>query len=273
MRRRLGRELLAMRSEKKLTAKQVAAVADVAESSVTRIEKATLGVRVNTIKAIVDVYEPTAERRAALLELARAANAGTWWHAYVGGTLPKWFQLYVDLEAEADSLSIFDPQYINGLVQTEDYARAMYLAARPNETDDEVDRLVAVRMERQKRLIAGELSLNLIIDESVLRRQFGGPTVLKAQLEHLIELAELRRVSMQILPECGQPGVAGGFTILEFEDVSDPTVVYIEHEVGALTLEKPAQIRGYARAYGRLQTAALDLKASADSVARRIKEM
>jgi uncharacterized protein DUF5753 len=217
-------------------------------------------------------HEPTAERRSAVLELARAANSDTWWHSYVGTALPKWFELYVDLEAEASELSIFDPQYINGLVQTEEYARAM-MAARPDESDKDIDRTVAMRMERQKRLTEGRLRLQLIIDESALRREFGSPEVMKGQLEHLLELSKLRRVSLQILPERSQPGIVGGFTILEFPEEDDPTVVYIEHDAGALTLEKPTHVRQYTRAYGRLRTAALDRKASAAHIAEVIKEM
>lgn len=273
MRRRLGRELLALRTSSKKTAKAVAQAADLAESSVTRIEKATLAVRVNTIKAIVDVYDPPPDRRAAVLELARAANSDTWWHAYAGGTLPKWFEVYVDLEAEASELSIFDPQYINGLVQTEDYARALYLAGRPDESDEEIERLVAVRMARQKRLVDGKMSLKLILDQWALRREFGSPDITRAQLERLLELGQLRRATIQVLPNRNQPGIMGGFTILEFEDECDLPVVYTESEAGGLYQEKPVQIRQYARAYGRLQTAALDPEASANHIAQVIKEL
>lgn len=273
MRRRLGRELLALRNDKKLTAKRVASTADLAESSVTRIEKATLPVRVNTIKAIVDVYEPPQEQREAILELARAANSDTWWHAYAGGTLPKWFEVYVDLEAEASELSIFDAQYINGLVQTEEYARALYRAGRPEETDEEIERLVAVRMKRQKRLVNNQLSLRLVIDELALQRPFGGREVMRHQLERLMELAELRRVSFQILPAGEQPGIMGGFHILEFAHPDDPPVVYVEHEAGALYLEKAAQIRAYGRAYDRLRAAARSPQDSAVQIAQLLKEM
>ena len=149
----------------------------------------------------------------------------------------------------------------------------MYMAARPDESEASIERYIAMRLERQKRLADGKLRLHLIIDESVLRREFGGPEVMRGQLEHLIKMSKLRRVSLQVLPERGQPGINGGFTILEFPEEDDPTVVYIEHDAGALTLEKPTQVRQYTRAYGRLQTAALDEKASVARIAEVIKEM
>ncbi len=160
-----------------------------------------------------------------------------------------------DLGPRPSELAIFDPQYINGLVQTEDYTRAMYRAGGPR-TDNEIERLVSIRMRRQQRLIDGQLPLRLIIDEFALRREFGGPEVMRGQLDRLLELAELRWVSLQVLPSADSPGSSAGFIILDFPGRADPTVVYVEHEAGALYVEKHAQIRPYAAAYDRLRAAA-----------------
>lgn len=273
IRRRMGRELAALRKASGLTVEQVARSADVNPSSVSRIEAAKMPARVVTIKSILDVYEPTPDQRAAVVELARQATADTWWHPYVGGALPKWFEFYVDLEQEADTLSIYDAQFVNGLAQTEEYARALFRASRPDATSERIDKLVQLRMDRQRRVVDGKVSLILILDELALRRRFGDHGIMRRQYEHLLELADIPGVSLAVLSVDAQPGVVGSFTVLDFPADEDPSVVYIEHEVGALYLEKSAQIRQYARAYGRLQTAALDLEASASRIAQLVKEL
>lgn len=273
-RRRLGRVLAAERDQAGLSVEQLAGKAEVAVSTINRIESGKMGAKLATLKTIMDVLKVPAERREVIRSLARHANSAAWWQPYTGdGVLPDWFELYVDLEEEASDLAIFDPQYINGLVQTEDYAREMYRIGRPNDADDTIDRLVAVRMERQRKLVDGGMSLRLVMDESVLSKQFGGPAVMKGQLRRLLDLAELRRVEMQILPAAGQPGIIGGFHLLDFPDPQDPPVVYIEHEAGAWYLEKPPQIHAYARAYDRLRAAARSPQDSVAHVAQLVKEL
>lgn len=274
LRRRLGRELAGLRGERGMKAAEAAKAARVAQSTVSRVESGEMAVRVNTVRGMLDAYDVTGARRTALLELAEHANTGrAWWHSYRDGALPDWFEIYVDLEGEADSLSIYDAQFVNGLVQTPDYARAIYRAARPEATSEELDRLVQLRMDRQKRLVDGSLTLILIMDEMALLREHGSREVMRGQYRRIAELAEMPRISIAILPRTVQPGVVGSFTMLDFPAEEDPSVVYIEHEAGALYLEQPTEIRQYSRAYGRLQTAALDLGSSAARVAQMAKEM
>jgi transcriptional regulator with XRE-family HTH domain len=273
LRRRLGRELTKLREDRGLLAEAAAKLASVSQSTISRVESGKLAVRVNTIRGMLDAYEVVGGKRDALLELAGQANTGTaWWHSYRGGPLPDWFEIYVDLEGEADSLQIVDMQFVNGLVQTAEYARAVYRAARPDADADQIETLVQLRMDRQKRLTSGGQDLTLVIDETALLRQYGGPDVMRDQYRHLVELAERPRISVALVPADAQAGVVGSFTILDFPEEDDPSVVYIEHDAGALYLEDPAEIRQYARAYGRLQTAALDLKSSAARIAKMIKE-
>lgn len=273
LRRRLGRELAKMREQAGMKAEDAAKGAAMAQSTISRIESGKLAVRVNTIRGVLDAYEVTGERRTALLALAEQANSGqAWWHSYRDGPLPDWFEIYVDLEGEADTLSVYDNQFVNGLVQTEGYARALYRAGRPDDTDEQIDKLVQLRMDRQKRLVDGGLSLILIVDEMALRRPYGAPEVMRQQYRHLLELAALPRIQITVLPFDAQPGVVGSFTLLDFPAEEDPSVVYIEHEAGAMYLEKPAEIRRYARAYGRLQTASLGLKASAARISELTRE-
>lgn len=271
IRRRLGRELAALRKAAGLTADQVSKHADVDGSSITRIENAKLAARVTTIRAILDAYQPAPDRRAAIVELARQANAHTWWHDFAGGTLPKWFEVYVDLEAEASELATWDVQFINGLVQTADYSRALFSGSRPEAKLDDIERQIELRMGRQKRVLNGELSVRMVLDESALLRRYGSKETMQGQLEHLAEVAQLRNVSFQLLPLGTKESVVGSFHLVDFADPEDPPVVYIEHEHGGLYLEKPNQIRQYARSYDRLRAAALSPEETAERVAQLVR--
>lgn len=255
-RRRLAVALRKLRDAANMTAEQAATGADISQASLSRIENAVVAIKVNTVKALLDTYRITGDVRDTLLQLARQSNQQGWWQSF-SDAVPKWFQPYVDLEAEADELSIYDTQFINGLVQTKEYAQAIYLASRPDDTTEETDRLVDLRMARQQRLLESKLRLRLVICEWVLRQPYGGEATMRAQIHHLAELSELRNVALQLLPSKALPGVVGSFTILDFPDPADLSIVYLENELGALYLEKPEEVRQYARVFGRLRAAAL----------------
>lgn len=271
-RRRLGRELLKARKAASLTAEQTAAEAGVNASTVSRLEAGSMGFKLTTIRALLDVYSVPTDDRKALLALAKASGQQTWWHSY-DDVLPDWFEVYVDLEAEASSLATWDTQFINGLVQTEDYARALFSGSRPEAATSDIDRQVDLRISRQKRLMDGELFVRMVLDELALRRTYGNPQVVRAQLEHLAEIAELRNVSFQVLPVTAKENVVGSFHLVEFDQKDDPALVYIEHENGSLYLEKPKKVAQYARAYDRLRAAALSPEASAEMIWHLSKEM
>lgn len=264
-RRRLGRELRRLRDERSLRLDDVAPEVDIAPATLSRIELAQVEIKPNTVRALVSHYEVDAEQAEALVNLAREARQQVWWHAY-GDVLPDWFEVYVDLETESDMLSVYDAQVVNGLLQTEDYARAIFSPAVSNR--DEVERRVELRMERQKRVSSGELRLHCVMDECVLHRSYGGPAVMAAQIERLIDLAQLSNVSLQVLPAGAMVGVFGVFTVLEFPEPADPRVVYLEHDGGALYLEKAEQTRQYARLYDSLRAAALSPEASVAHLAQ-----
>lgn len=266
-RRRLGRELAALRKERNLRTEDVAHEVGISQPTLSRIERAAVEIKVPTVRSLLDVYGVDGERRDALLALAREARQQVWWHAY-GDVLPDWFEVYIDLETEADTLDTFDVQFVNGLLQTEDYARAILAMSVPEAAAEEIERRVEVRMQRQARVASGELRLRCVLDEFVVRRGYGGPVVMGAQIDQLIELAQLGNVSLQVLPAGASVGVLGSFSILEFPSPTDPLVVYLEHEVGALYLEKPEQVRQYARLYDRLRAAALSPEASVEHLAR-----
>lgn len=275
--RRLGRELLGLRKKREMSAAEVAKTAQprVAESSVTRIEAATMAANSARVRSLLDVYDVRGEQRDVLLKLAREANSEAWWHAFTGrGALPKWFEVYVDLEAESDELNLFDPQYVNGLAQTEDYARALISAGRQGDGDvaATIDRRVELRMERQRKVIDQQVTVNMILDESALRRVYGGPAVMVAQCEKLLEVADYARCTLQVLPLDAPPAVVGGFHVLEFPEPDDPPVVYSENEHGAIYLESADEVREYRRTFGRLQAAAHSPEASKATIRSMIKE-
>jgi hypothetical protein len=221
------------------------------------------------------VYDVKGERRDVLVALAREANSEAWWHAFTGrGALPKLFEVYVDLEAEADELNLWDPQYINGLAQTEDYARALITAGRIDDGDAEatIDRRVELRMERQRKVIEQAVTVNLILDESALRRTYGSPGVMAAQRRKLLEIADYSRWTLQVLPLAGPPAVVGGFHLLEFPLPDDPPVMYSENEHGAIYVESANEVREYRRTFGRLQAAAHSPEASKATIRKMIKE-
>lgn len=262
-RRRLGRELRRLREEQGLTGEAVAKALDIAPSTLSRIETAAMVIQPKNVRLLLDHYGIGDGKRDALLTLAREAKQQSWWHTY-GDVLPDWFEVYVDLEGEADSLSAYDAQMVNGLVQTEDYARALLTASRPEDAQEEIDRRVELRMRRQARLLGGGLRLHLILDECALHRTYGDTNVMTGQVRHILALAELRNVTVQILPGArASAGVVGSFSVLEFGP-DDPVVVYVENEVSALYMERPEHVRQYSRLYGRLQAAALDPSSSAD---------
>lgn len=272
-RRRLGRELEKLRSAAGLTPDQARRAADVSLSTLNRVENGALAVRVNTVRGMLDAYQAKDSDREAILELARRAAEPAFYHSY-GDVLPEWFELYVDLENEAHELATYDSQFLNGLVQTREYARSLYLVARPDADPKTIDKMVELRLQRQQRVLDGELSLRMIVDEVALKKAYGGPEVFHGQLEHLLKIARLRRVSFQLLPAGPeQPAVAGSFHLLDFEHRDDPTVVYVETEDGALYLEKDKATRAYARSYDRLRAAAYSPEESAVKIAQLMEEI
>lgn len=263
-RRRLATELKRLRSDLGWNAAKVYEVSDVPQSTLSRVETAVGEIHVNTVKALLEGYGVTGERRQQLLTLARETNKPGWWHPY-RDAIPDWFRIYTDAESEASNLAIYDSMYVNGLAQTEDYARSMYYAAWPEADPEVIERRVELRMERQRCLAEGRVKLQLVLEEWVLQRPYGGPEVLQRQIEHLIKVAKLRSVSLQLMPVTAQIGAIGPFIMMDFPQPTDPSLVYIESDTNASYLEEPQQVQYYSRLYGRLRSAALSQK---ETVAR-----
>jgi transcriptional regulator with XRE-family HTH domain len=200
-----------------------------------------------TLYGVVDDAE-----RAQFLDLARKANAPGWWHRYTD-LLPNWFETYLGLEQAASVIRTYELQFVPGLLQTREYARAVTQLACTR--TEEIDRRVELRMRRQELLTAeGAPTLWAVIDEAALRRAIGGPDLARAQLDHLLQMNELPNVSLQIAPfSYGGHAAAGGpFTLLRFAQPDLPDIVYLEQLTSALYLDKRSDVEHYALVMDRL---------------------
>ena len=254
-RRQLARRLRLLREQAGLTIEAAAPALDWSPSKLSRIENAHQSVDVHGVRSMLDHYGVGGETWTELIELTREARRPGWWRAY--GLDDKG---YLPLEAEATLVRDFTMTLVPGLLQTEDYARALFDASAANWTVEENVRAVTVRMIRQKRLTSDEdpLELVAIVDESVLRRPVGGPAVMRAQLERLAAAAALDSVTFQVLPTGvgAHAGMSGGFTVLSFDGLGEPDMAYVEYPMGALHLEQEEKVARARLVFDHLRSAA-----------------
>jgi transcriptional regulator with XRE-family HTH domain len=260
-RRRLGSELRRLRESQSIKLEVVAERLGIAPSTLSRIETGKAPTRTAYLNVLLDLYGVAdAGQRQALLDMARAGHRKGWWAVW-DGVLPTGFNIYVGLEAEAASLRVYEAQVVNGLLQTEDYARAVMTAVRRRQTPEEIDRLVEMRMRRQEVLHRPEpLELWLILDEAVLWRMAGSSQVMLHQLEHLYEASQWPNVTLQVLRFTSglHPALGGPFAIIKFPERLDPDVVYTEGVTGqAYIEERDREVRAQAEAFDLLRASAL----------------
>jgi P2-related tail formation protein len=211
-------------------------------------------------------YGTTDELRELLKGLAKDSKTRGWWHAY-GDAVPEWFSVYVGLEQAASSLRTYECEFVPGLLQTAEYARELHLAAsQPN--PDDVERMIAVRMQRQSLLTAASPpDLWAIVHETVLRHTIGGAKVMRGQFERMLEMAQLKNVTVQVLPfDAGSYPATGAFAILGFPEQEDPDVVYRDGLTDALYLERPEDIDQYTKAFDNLRALSLSPQRSSDLI-------
>jgi transcriptional regulator with XRE-family HTH domain len=260
-RRRLGSELRRLRESQSIKLEEVAERLGLAPSTLSRIETGKAPTRTAYLNAMLELYgvdDPG--QRHVLLEMAREGHRKGWWAVW-DGVLPTGFGIYVGLEAEAASLRVYEAQVVHGLLQTEDYARAVMSTVRRRQTPEEIDQLVKLRMQRQDVLRRPDpLELWIILDESVLRRMAGSSKVMREQLDHLYEASQWPNVTLQVLAFGSglHPGLGGSFAIIEFQERFDPDVVYTEGVTGqAYIEERDREVRARAEAFDLLRAAAL----------------
>ncbi|MFC6020421.1 DUF5753 domain-containing protein [Plantactinospora solaniradicis] len=266
--RRLRRELRRLREAAGLTAESVATELGWHRSKMIRVELGHSRITQQNVQDLLRIYQPSAEDRETLSTLARQARLKGWWNAY-GDVLP---DDYVGFEAEAAAISTFESLYVPGLLQTEEYARAIILAGRTTADPDEVDRRVAARSAR-KSLLSRDVppKLWIVLDEAAVRRVVGGPNVMRAQVARLIEACARPTIEIQILPfTAGAHAAMGGpFTVLDYDDpVLDPTIVYVDNDATTALLEEEEQVARHRLMFDHLRAKALDPDKTCDFLAR-----
>jgi transcriptional regulator with XRE-family HTH domain len=246
------------------------------ESKISRLELGRVSFKQRDIVDLLTLYgiPEEDERVVALVTLAEEANQPGWWHRY-DDVMAKWFQTYIGLEEAAEYIRTYEIQFVPGLLQTEDYARAVVSVGSPQDSDREVEAKVRVRMERQRILDRDRPpTLWAVIDEAALRRPMGGRRVMRGQIEHLLDLMKRPNISVQVVPfrQGGHAAESGAFTILRFDGEDLPDVVYLEQLVSALYLDKREQVDRYAQTMVRLTGEAPPPEDTADLLARILEQ-
>ncbi|MEV0325675.1 helix-turn-helix transcriptional regulator [Micromonospora echinospora] len=246
------------------------------ESKISRMELGRVGFKERDVADLLTLYGVTEPgEREALLKLARDANNPGWWHRY-GDVLPGWFQSYLGLEAAAALIRSYEVQFVPGLLQTREYARAVVMLGHGAAGAAEIDRRVGLRMQRQRLLDRPDAPhLWAVVDEAVLRRPIGGPEVMRGQIAALVEATKVPNIRLQIVPfDAGGHAAAGGaFTILRFGDQDLPDIVYIEQLTSALYLDKRDDVDHYAAAMERLCVEAEPPERTPDILARILDDL
>ncbi|GAB1645194.1 DUF5753 domain-containing protein [Krasilnikovia sp. MM14-A1259] len=267
-RRELGGELRRLRGGRRGAA--VAAALGWSESKLSRIETARTGIRDADLDRLLAAYEVTQGERIRLQELARRGRARVWWSAY-RSAVPDPYDEYVALEAEAAAISEWESQVVPGLLQTDEYARAV-IAVGADRTDPEtVQRRVALRMARQA-VLSRDVPprLSAVLDEAVLHRRVGGRAVMRRQLHRLYDACGRPGIEVRVLPFAAgeHAALAGSFMVFEFGEAGRAAVAHVEDATGGVFRERPAEVKLYRKFFADVRDRALDPEASRALVAR-----
>jgi transcriptional regulator with XRE-family HTH domain len=243
----LGGHLRRLREDAGITTDRAAAIIRGSHSKISRMEHGRVGFKERDIADLLTLYGVgLGEERDTLLDLAREANTPGWWQGY-SDSLPHWLEPYFGLEAAASFIREYELQFVPGLLQTEDYARALIqLGSAPSE--EEVQRRTDARISRQQILHReNPPKLWAVMDESALRRLVGSREIMRAQLRHLIGVCDNESITLQILPFAAgaHRALGGAFTILRYSEPDLRDVVYIEQLTSALYLDKPTEVDSY----------------------------
>jgi transcriptional regulator with XRE-family HTH domain len=275
-RRRLGTELRRLREAQSIKLEEVAEKLGLATSTLSRIETGKAPTRAAYLSAMLDLYGVHDQGgRQILVDMAREGHRKGWWAAWED-VLPTGFDVYVGLEAEAASLRAYESLVVHGLLQTEAYARVVMTTVRRRQSPEQIERLVALRMQRQEVIFrADPIELWLILDEAVIRRTMGSPELMRAQLNHLADASSWPNVTLQVLPFCSgpHPCLNGPFAIIEFPERLDPDVVYTEGVAGQAYLERERDVRARAEAFDLLRAAALSPADSSDLISQLARKI
>jgi len=267
----LGTQLRRLREARGISARQAATAIRASESKISRMELGRNAIREIDVLDLLTLYGVDPAEREQLLILAEQANQSGWWHRY-HDILPEWFKAYIGMEEAARSIRVYEPQFIPGLLQTEEYAAAVI--ALGDFPVDQAERHVVLRKERQRRFREGKLKLWVIVDEAALRRPVAGAAVQIEQLRYLREQSRMPSLTLQVVAYgVGGHAAPTGFSILRFSDSDLPDVVYVENLTSALYLDKQAEVDRYLLAMERLSIVAYEPQRTPEILDNIIREL
>ena len=272
----LGAQLRRLRETASVTRDDAGYHIRASGSKISRMELGRVSFKERDVTDLLEFYgvDDLAEREK-LVQLTREANATPWYQKFQD-VVPDWFHVFVGLEEAAQLIRVYEVQFVPGLLQTEEYARAVILQGAPSLDPDEVERRVALRMGRQK-LLRRENPPRywVIMDEAALRRPMGGRDVHVGQIERLIDLVGEPNITIQVMPfrYGGHAAEGGAFTIMRFPETDLPDVVYMEYLTGAHYIDKPEEVERYAAVMERLSVAGTSPDRTREILSGMLKEI
>ena len=271
----LGVKLRRLRQEREITREDAGRAIRGSHAKITRLERGQVGAKERDLADLLTLYHVhDPDDRDEFFTLARQANSPGWWHQF-SDVLEDWFELHLGLEDAASMIRTYEVQFLPGLLQTEAYAYAVSRLGYPNTESRNIARMVALRLARQRVLSRpNPPHLWAVVDEAVVRRPFGGPEVMREQLEYLLKMIKLPHVTLQVAPFRVTAAAAGSpVTILRFSDPDLPDKVYLEHLTSAVYLDKRAEIDQYSLIMDRLCAEAFQPVESAEFIRELVDEL
>ncbi|WP_055491725.1 helix-turn-helix transcriptional regulator [Streptomyces sp. TP-A0356] len=264
----LGRRLLDLRERAGLKREEAARVLRVAPATVRRMETAEVALKIPYLQLLLKSYGVSDEEAEAFVQLAEEANRPGWWQRF-HDILPGWFSMYVSLEGAAALIRQYEPHFVPGIMQIEEYARGVLTSGAIGQTSPEdIERHVALRMQRQELLVREQAPrIWAVMDETALRRPVVGRQVMRAQVERLLEVTKLPHVTLQVLEFSSgpHPGTYGPFVLFRFAMPELPDMVYSEYLTGAVYLDARAEVATHLEVMDRMAAQA--------ATAQRTKEI
>jgi transcriptional regulator with XRE-family HTH domain len=281
-RRQLGRYLRDLRGSARLTVKAAANLLEWSEAKIWRIETGQTSLRSLDVQAMCKVYGASDELAEGLMGLAKETKGRGWWHAY-GDVIPEGFDLYIGLEEAASHFRWYESELVPGLFQTTAYARTMIGADKPDVDEEEIERRVTLRIQRQTLLsrVTAAPTIEVALNEAVLHRPVGGAEVMAEQLHRLVEVATYPNVSIRVVPFAAglhHGLMSGPFVVLNFPTngegkETEPPTAYVDGFTGDLYLDKPNEIERYNNAFRNIWNAALSDDESTNTIQRAAREL
>ncbi|MFB9461460.1 helix-turn-helix domain-containing protein [Streptomyces cinereospinus] len=251
----LGRRLLDLRERAGLKREEAARVLRVAPATIRRMETAEVAFKIPYLQLLLKAYGVADAEADAFVQLAEEANRPGWWQRF-HDILPGWFSMYVSLEGAASLIRSYEPHFVPGLLQTEDYARGVLTSGAVGQTrPEDIERHVALRMQRQDLLTRQDAPrMWAVMDETALHRPVGGPEVMRAQIDKLLDVARLPHVTLQVVPFATgpHPGTYGPFVLFRFAMPELPDMVYSEYLTGAVYLDARAEVATHLEVMDRM---------------------